>query len=79
MRHLVAQGVASVICCTGTTAFPSKRWDGGKPEETGKHVLIDDTYPVAGRWLSGNHQFSQLTFCERQKLLSATSVSDSSV
>ncbi|KAH8948653.1 hypothetical protein BDL97_11G105100 [Sphagnum fallax] len=29
------QGVTHVICCTGTTAFPSKRWDGDNgPEKT---------------------------------------------
>lgn len=29
------QGVDAVCCCTGTTAFPSKRWDGGNnPEQT---------------------------------------------
>lgn len=28
-------GVDAVCCCTGTTAFPSKRWDGGNnPEQT---------------------------------------------
>ena len=31
----VVDGVAAVCCCTGTTAFPSKRWDGGNnPENT---------------------------------------------
>ncbi|CAM6014161.1 unnamed protein product [Sphagnum balticum] len=29
------EGVTHVICCTGTTAFPSKRWDGDNgPEKT---------------------------------------------
>jgi len=29
------EGVDAVVCCTGTTAFPSKRWDGGNgPEAT---------------------------------------------
>ncbi|KAJ6315615.1 hypothetical protein OIU78_018979 [Salix suchowensis] len=29
------EGVTHVICCTGTTAFPSKRWDGNNtPERT---------------------------------------------
>ncbi|GAB4820052.1 hypothetical protein N2152v2_007098 [Parachlorella kessleri] len=29
------EGCAAVCCCTGTTAFPSKRWDGGNgPEQT---------------------------------------------
>jgi hypothetical protein len=32
------EGVTHVICATGTTAFPSKRWDGGNgPEKTGHH------------------------------------------
>ncbi|KAL2653262.1 hypothetical protein R1flu_021390 [Riccia fluitans] len=31
----VLEGVTHVICCTGTTAFPSKRWDGNNgPEQT---------------------------------------------
>ncbi|BBM97970.1 hypothetical protein MPTK1_1g09850 [Marchantia polymorpha subsp. ruderalis] len=31
----VVEGVTHVICCTGTTAFPSKRWDGNNgPEQT---------------------------------------------
>ncbi|KAG9136265.1 hypothetical protein Leryth_003851 [Lithospermum erythrorhizon] len=31
------EGVTHVICCTGTTAFPSRRWDGDNtPEKTGK-------------------------------------------
>ncbi|PWZ30793.1 hypothetical protein Zm00014a_015636 [Zea mays] len=29
----VLQGVTHVICCTGTTAFPSKRWDGENTPE----------------------------------------------
>ncbi|GAQ88069.1 hypothetical protein KFL_003980040 [Klebsormidium nitens] len=37
LRPEIFEGVGSVICCTGTTAFPSKRWDGGKPEETDYH------------------------------------------
>ncbi|KAI5078923.1 hypothetical protein GOP47_0006594 [Adiantum capillus-veneris] len=32
------EGVTHVICCTGTTAFPSKRWDGDNtPENTDWH------------------------------------------
>lgn len=32
------EGVTHVICCTGTTAFPSKRWDGeNTPENTDWH------------------------------------------
>jgi len=27
------EGVTHVICCTGTTAFPSKRWDGDNTPE----------------------------------------------
>lgn len=31
----VLEGVDAVCCCTGTTAFPSKRWDGNNgPEQT---------------------------------------------
>lgn len=31
------QGVTHVICCTGTTAFPSRRWNGDNtPEKVGK-------------------------------------------
>lgn len=31
----IFEGVTDVICCTGTTAFPSKRWDGDNtPEKT---------------------------------------------
>ncbi|XP_047939569.1 protein TIC 62, chloroplastic isoform X3 [Salvia hispanica] len=31
----IFEGVTHVICCTGTTAFPSKRWDGDNtPERT---------------------------------------------
>ncbi|MCO5577389.1 hypothetical protein L7F22_031221 [Adiantum nelumboides] len=34
------EGVTHVICCTGTTAFPSKRWDGDNtPENTDWHGL----------------------------------------
>lgn len=35
------QGVTHVICCTGTTAFPSKRWDGDNtPERVGQKFLL---------------------------------------
>lgn len=41
------EGVDAVVCCTGTTAFPSKRWDGGNtPENTdyvGVRNLVDAT------------------------------------
>uniref|UniRef100_A0A804LKH2 NAD(P)-binding domain-containing protein n=1 Tax=Zea mays TaxID=4577 RepID=A0A804LKH2_MAIZE len=30
---LMFEGVTHVICCTGTTAFPSKRWDGENTPE----------------------------------------------
>lgn len=31
------EGITHVICCTGTTAFPSKRWEGDNtPERVGK-------------------------------------------
>ncbi|XP_044506846.1 uncharacterized protein LOC123226398 [Mangifera indica] len=29
----IFEGVTHVICCTGTTAFPSKRWDGDNTPE----------------------------------------------
>ncbi|KAF2291883.1 hypothetical protein GH714_035984 [Hevea brasiliensis] len=29
----ISEGVTHVICCTGTTAFPSKRWDGDNTPE----------------------------------------------
>uniref|UniRef100_A0A3Q7EA43 NAD(P)-binding domain-containing protein n=1 Tax=Solanum lycopersicum TaxID=4081 RepID=A0A3Q7EA43_SOLLC len=31
--QLIFQGVTHVICCTGTTAFPSRRWDGDNTPE----------------------------------------------
>ncbi|XP_024402564.1 uncharacterized protein At5g02240 [Physcomitrium patens] len=35
MPSSMFEGVTHVICCTGTTAFPSKRWDGDNgPEKT---------------------------------------------
>ncbi|KAE9462200.1 hypothetical protein C3L33_05899, partial [Rhododendron williamsianum] len=34
------EGVTHVICCTGTTAFPSRRWDGDNtPERTDKATV----------------------------------------
>lgn len=36
------QGVTHVICCTGTTAFPSRRWDGDNtPERVGQDVTSE--------------------------------------
>ena len=38
---LLLQGVTHVICCTGTTAFPSKRWDGDNtPEKVGTEYTL---------------------------------------
>lgn len=38
----VSQGVTHVICCTGTTAFPSKRWDGDNtPERVGEIIYLN--------------------------------------
>ncbi|GFR40986.1 hypothetical protein Agub_g1651, partial [Astrephomene gubernaculifera] len=41
----LAEGVAAVCCCTGTTAFPSSRWEGENgPRNTdlvGTHNLVD--------------------------------------
>ncbi|KAG6554511.1 hypothetical protein Mapa_003890 [Marchantia paleacea] len=46
----VVEGVTHVICCTGTTAFPSKRWDGNNgPEQTdwlAVRNLIDSLPPT---------------------------------
>lgn len=51
-------GVDAVACCTGTTAFPSKRWDGGNgPEQTdlvGTRNLVEAAqrmHPRPGRVL----------------------------
>ncbi|KAG6514224.1 hypothetical protein ZIOFF_024569 [Zingiber officinale] len=35
------EGVTHIICCTGTTAFPSKRWDGDNtPERVGLKFVM---------------------------------------
>lgn len=37
----IFEGVTHVICCTGTTAFPSKRWDGDNtPERVGQYCVF---------------------------------------
>jgi len=36
----VMDDVAAVCCCTGTTAFPSKRWDGGNNPEQTDYVAV---------------------------------------
>lgn len=36
----VLSGVDAVCCCTGTTAFPSKRWEGGNNPETVDYVGV---------------------------------------
>lgn len=33
LNSSIFEGVTHVICCTGTTAFPSKRWDGDNTPE----------------------------------------------
>ena len=33
-------GVDAVCCCTGTTAFPSKRWDGGNNPKNTDYVAV---------------------------------------
>ncbi|PSC76139.1 nucleoside diphosphate sugar epimerase [Micractinium conductrix] len=35
-------GVDAVCCCTGTTAFPSKRWDGGNNPEQTDYVSVSN-------------------------------------
>uniref|UniRef100_A0A2P2IYP1 NAD(P)-binding domain-containing protein n=1 Tax=Rhizophora mucronata TaxID=61149 RepID=A0A2P2IYP1_RHIMU len=38
------EGVTHVICCTGTTAFPSRRWDGDNtPERVGKKLYSEQS------------------------------------
>lgn len=52
MHAFVAAGVDAVVCCTGTTAFPSKRWDGDNgPEQTdyiGTKNLVEAAQAVPG-------------------------------
>lgn len=54
LRALVA-GADAVCCCTGTTAFPSKRWDGDNgPEQTdyvGVSNLINACPKTLGRFV----------------------------
>ncbi|KAL5565839.1 hypothetical protein UlMin_029003 [Ulmus minor] len=49
------EGVTHVICCTGTTAFPSKRWDGDNtPERTdweGVRNLVSALPPSVKRFV----------------------------
>ncbi|XP_022873051.1 uncharacterized protein At5g02240 [Olea europaea var. sylvestris] len=51
----VFEGVTHVICCTGTTAFPSKRWDGDNtPERTdweGVRNLVQALPPSVKRFV----------------------------
>ncbi|KAH7314502.1 hypothetical protein KP509_21G005600 [Ceratopteris richardii] len=62
------EGVTHVICCTGTTAFPSKRWDGDNtPENTDWHGvrnLIDSVPKSVQRFVLvssvGVTKFNQL-------------------
>ncbi|KAG2442594.1 hypothetical protein HXX76_002679 [Chlamydomonas incerta] len=51
----ITQGVAAVCCCTGTTAFPSSRWEGENgPRNTdwvGTSNLIDSTPSTVKRFV----------------------------
>lgn len=40
-------GVDAVCCCTGTTAFPSKRWEGGNNPETVDYVGVKNLVDAA--------------------------------
>lgn len=33
-------GVDAICCCTGTTAFPSKRWEGGNDPENADYIAV---------------------------------------
>lgn len=43
------EGVDAVCCCTGTTAFPSKRWDGGNNPENTDYVAVKNLIDVAAQ------------------------------
>lgn len=44
----IFEGVTHVICCTGTTAFPSKRWDADNtPERVGKDYTSSGVCKIA--------------------------------
>ena len=40
-------GVDAICCCTGTTAFPSKRWDGGNGPEQTDYVAVSNLVRAA--------------------------------
>lgn len=42
-----AAGVDAVVCCTGTTAFPSSRWDGGNGPEPTDYVAVRNLVAAA--------------------------------
>ena len=41
------EGADAVACCTGTTAFPSKRWDGGNGPEQTDYVSVRNLVAAA--------------------------------
>jgi uncharacterized protein YbjT (DUF2867 family) len=43
------QGVSAVACCTGTTAFPSKRWDGGNNPENTDYIAVKNLIEATPR------------------------------
>lgn len=47
-----------MICCTGTTAFPSKRWSGeNTPDKVGEKII---SFQVRSK-----HQFNMILFCNQ--------------
>ncbi|KAG2499927.1 hypothetical protein HYH03_002214 [Edaphochlamys debaryana] len=66
----LTQGVAAVACCTGTTAFPSSRWNGNNGPKSTDLVatcnLIDSTPASVKRFVLvssvGVERFDQLPF-----------------
>ncbi|KAG2448365.1 hypothetical protein HYH02_006947 [Chlamydomonas schloesseri] len=66
----ITQGVAAVCCCTGTTAFPSPRWEGENgPRNTdwvGTSNLIDSTPSTIKRFVLvtsvGVERYTQFPF-----------------
>lgn len=43
------RGVDAICCCTGTTAFPSKRWDGGNNPEQTDYVAVKNLVEATPR------------------------------
>ena len=50
-------GVDAVCCCTGTTAFPSTRWDGGNGPEQADYVSVANLVAAACRSTPGLRRF----------------------